>query len=99
MCTYVHHLLHTYEMSAHALLAVPNLAVLDRFFTGIREFISTEDWDKEVTRFEEVYDEGSKVFEEARAMWSDADLARWEGWLAREKVKQEESTLGTVVEM
>lgn len=100
---YVHHLLHTHEMSAHALLVMHNLAILDRFFAGIREFIrsdpSSEDWDIEVTRFEEVYDEGLTVFEEARVMWRDVDLARGKGRLAREKAKQEESTLGTAIEM
>lgn len=33
---YIHHLLQTHEMSAHTLLAMHNLTVLDRFFEGIR---------------------------------------------------------------
>ncbi|KAI5118130.1 hypothetical protein M0805_008037 [Coniferiporia weirii] len=33
---YVHHLLHTHEMSAHALLAAHNLAVVDAFFASVR---------------------------------------------------------------
>ena len=33
---YLHHLLHTHEMSAHTFLAAHNLAVLDAFFAGIR---------------------------------------------------------------
>lgn len=98
---YVHHLLHTHEMSAHSLLVLHNLAVLDQFFLGIRELLSNRpgDWDQEVKRFGKVYDEGLKVFEEARMMWRDVDLARGKGRLAREKVKQEEGTLGTAVEL
>ena len=37
---YLHHLLHTHEMSAHALLVMHNLEVLDRFFEGIRGVLS-----------------------------------------------------------
>ncbi|KAH9077729.1 hypothetical protein EDB83DRAFT_1508911 [Lactarius deliciosus] len=37
---YVHHLLHTHEMSAHTLLALHNLAVLDTFFAGARRVLS-----------------------------------------------------------
>lgn len=33
---YLHHLLHTHEMSAHTFLTAHNLAVLDAFFSGIR---------------------------------------------------------------
>jgi hypothetical protein len=40
---YVHHLLHTYEMFAHALLALHNLAILDAFFAGMRRVTSTID--------------------------------------------------------
>jgi hypothetical protein len=36
---YIHHLLQTHEMSAHTLLAMHNLTVLDRFFGGVREVL------------------------------------------------------------
>jgi hypothetical protein len=75
---YLHHLLHTHEMSAHTFLAAHNLAVLDAFFSGIRSTLaatvdfesppSTEQsntsapaktvFEKEVARFEHIYDEG-----------------------------------------
>ncbi|PPQ87622.1 hypothetical protein CVT25_005807 [Psilocybe cyanescens] len=38
---YMHHLLHTHEMSAHALLVLHNLAVLDAFFAGVRGVIAS----------------------------------------------------------
>ena len=38
---YIYHLLHTHEMSAHALLVMHNLAVLDRFFEGVRGVIGS----------------------------------------------------------
>ena len=36
---YIHHLLHTHEMSAHALLVMHNLTVVEAFFEGIREVL------------------------------------------------------------
>ena len=36
---YLHHLLHTHEMSAHALLAAHNLAVAEAFFTSVRALL------------------------------------------------------------
>ncbi|KAL5514900.1 hypothetical protein ACEPAG_2216 [Sanghuangporus baumii] len=37
---YIHHLLHTHEMSAHTLLAAHNLAVADAFFAAVRLVLS-----------------------------------------------------------
>lgn len=37
---YIHHLLHTHEMSAHTLLAAHNLSVAEMFFASIRKFLS-----------------------------------------------------------
>jgi len=55
---YVHHLLHTHEMSAHTLLALHNLAVLDTFFAGVRRVLSEqpERFSEEITRFGKTYD-------------------------------------------
>ncbi|KAJ3567187.1 hypothetical protein NP233_g6527 [Leucocoprinus birnbaumii] len=108
-------------MSAHSLLVLHNLSVLDIFFASIRDFISHASnsgaevnvngdvesgverkvgtWEEEVKRFEEYYDETLEVFDEAKTMWRDVDLARGKGRLAREKKKQEESVLGTSVEL
>lgn len=57
---YVHHLLHTHEMSAHALLTVHNLSVVDRFFADIRDVLEKGGVDKfteEVQRFRDWYDD------------------------------------------
>ncbi|KAI5832796.1 hypothetical protein K523DRAFT_297441 [Schizophyllum commune Tattone D] len=106
-CTraYLHHLLHTHEMSAHSLLVVHNLAVLDAFFAGVRRVLSgegsssldTDSFARQVDRFEAEYDGDLTIFEEARARWLEVDRARGKGRLAREKVKQQEATLGTAV--
>lgn len=39
---YVHHLLHTHEMSAHALLVMHNLTVMDAFMSGVRSVLEKE---------------------------------------------------------
>ncbi|KAL6309181.1 tRNA-guanine(15) transglycosylase-like protein [Sparassis latifolia] len=100
--SYIHHLLHTHEMSSHSLLVMHNLAVLDAFFAGVRAVLAGADgiaeFDRQVDRFMEVYDEEMAVFEEAAADWLQVDLARGKGRLAREKAKQE-STLGTAVDV
>ncbi|KAF8630572.1 hypothetical protein AX17_005384 [Amanita inopinata Kibby_2008] len=88
---YLHHLLHTHEMSAHSLLVMHNLSVLDAFFGGIRRVIASSEgtFAHEVERFVATYDEDLKVFDEAVTEWRDVDLARGKGRLAREKVKLE----------
>lgn len=108
---YLHHLLHTHEMGAHTLLVAHNLAILDAFFAGVRrvlrrgagegggdhDVLDSEAFAKEVDRFEEEYDGDLAIIEEARARWLEVDRARGKGRLAREKVKQEQATLGTAV--
>lgn len=100
---YIHHLLHTHEMSSHSLLAMHNISVLDAFMSGIRAVLAGPDGESrfkaEVDKFCEGYDEGMSVFEDARKMWTDVELARGKGRLAREREKQNESTLGTAVEL
>ncbi|KXN87057.1 hypothetical protein AN958_09403 [Leucoagaricus sp. SymC.cos] len=99
---YAHHLLHTHEMSAHSLLVMHNLAILDNFFAGIRTRLeqNPEKWEEEVKRFEVFYDEKMEVCEDAKRMWRDVELARGKGRLAREKKKQtKEDPLGTSVEL
>lgn len=86
---YVHHLLHTHEMSSHTLLAMHNLTVLDRFFEGIRQVLSQEEgvvqFAREITRFGEKYDEKMAVFAEAQVLWAKVERERGKGRLAREK--------------
>ena len=98
---YVHHLLHTHEMSAHALIALHNLAVLDAFFAGVRRVLSgqPETFSQEITRFEQIYDGELGVLAEARKDWNEVTLARGKGRIAREREKQKQDTLGTAVEL
>lgn len=42
---YVHHLLHTHEMSAHALLVMHNLTVMNAFMSGVRDVLEREQGD------------------------------------------------------
>lgn len=90
---YLHHLLHTHEMSAHTLLTMHNLTVLDIMFAKIRSTIKqfgVEEYAAQVDRFEAEYDEELEILEEARNMWEQVDLARGKGRLAREKKAQVE---------
>ncbi|KAG6856085.1 hypothetical protein H0H87_007525 [Tephrocybe sp. NHM501043] len=87
---YLHHLLHTHEMSAHALLVSHNLAVVDAFMAGVRSVLDNEGRDgfaAQVRRFEAAYSEDGAVVDEARVMWAEVDRARGKGRLAREKEK------------
>lgn len=100
---YVHHLLHTHEMSAHTLLALHNLAVLDIFFAGVRHVLSErpEQFSEEITRFEQTYDGKLGVFAESRKDWNEVTLARGKGRLVREKERQklEQEALDTAMEL
>ncbi|KAA1474474.1 tRNA-guanine transglycosylase [Dentipellis sp. KUC8613] len=98
---YLHHLLHTHEMSAHTLLAAHNLAVLDAFLAGVRAVIrrGAAEFAREVERFEAAYEAEMRVFGEAKRCWAEVEMARGKGRLTREKEKQEEDTLGTAVEL
>lgn len=98
---YVHHLLHTHEMSAHALIALHNLALLDVFFAGVRRVLSEqpETFSQEIARFEQIYDGKLGVLAEARKDWNEVTLARGKGRIAREREKQKQDTLGTAVEL
>ncbi|KAI9513488.1 tRNA-guanine(15) transglycosylase-like protein [Russula earlei] len=102
---YVHHLLHTHEMSAHTLLALHNLAVLDTFFAGVRRVLSERPaaLSQEIRQFEQTYDGKLGVLAEAKKAWTEVNLARGKGRLARErereKQRQRQDTLGTAVEL
>ncbi|KAH9951983.1 tRNA-guanine(15) transglycosylase-like protein [Amylocystis lapponica] len=96
--SYLHHLLHTHEMSSHSLLVMHNLAVLDAFFAGVRAVlanpIDVAGFERHVETFLASYDEDMVLFDEAKVIWAEVELARGKGRLAREKVKQMESNLG-----
>jgi hypothetical protein len=97
---YMHHLLHTHEMSAHTLLALHNLAVLDTFFAGVRRVLSERpaQFSEEITRFEQTYDGKLGVFAESRKDWNEVTLARGKGRLVREKERQKDA-LETAMEL
>ncbi|KAH9934864.1 tRNA-guanine(15) transglycosylase-like protein [Fomitopsis serialis] len=102
MRSYVHHLLHTHEMSAHSLLVMHNLSVLDAFFADVRgvlERADVEEFGRHVDWFLDTYDEEMRIFDEAKVDWAKVEMARGKGRLAREKVKQAESSLGTSVDV
>ncbi|EJD01988.1 uncharacterized protein FOMMEDRAFT_141186 [Fomitiporia mediterranea MF3/22] len=104
---YIHHLLHTHEMSAHALLAAHNLAITDAFFKAIRIMLArgsshahdTHVHTHKVERFCATYDGALRIFGEAKRDWIAVDHARGKGRLAREKAKQGEENLGTKPEI
>ncbi|KII91545.1 hypothetical protein PLICRDRAFT_156720 [Plicaturopsis crispa FD-325 SS-3] len=99
---YIHHLLMTHEMSALAFLVTHNLSVLSAFFASVRAVLADPEADafaREVQRFCETHDEDGVVFDEAKVMWADVEFARGKGRMAREKAKQEATTLGTAVEL
>ncbi|VDB87075.1 unnamed protein product [Peniophora sp. CBMAI 1063] len=99
---YLHHLLHTHEMSASSFLVTHNITVLSSFLAGVRDVLahrSKEEFERETERFLEVYDGELKVLARGRVQWAEVELARGRGRLAREKEKQGKDTLGTAVEL
>lgn len=92
---YIHHLLHTHEMSAHALLVAHNLAVVSAFLECVRQvWVEGADGSRsarfalEVERFSSAYDESGELFIAAKKDWECVDRARGKGRLTREMDKQ-----------
>ncbi|PCH38308.1 hypothetical protein WOLCODRAFT_136159 [Wolfiporia cocos MD-104 SS10] len=96
--SYIHHLLHTHEMSAHSLLVMHNISVLDAFMAGIRTVLEgptgVEEFHKHVEDFVNCFDEDQVVFDEAKVDWAGVGRARGKGSSSREEIKQ---ALGTAV--
>ncbi len=86
---YIHHLLHTHEMSSHALLAMHNLTMMDAFFASIRQVLSQVDgitvFKTEVDKFAATYSEDMTVLSNARVDWARVEKERGKGRLMREK--------------
>ncbi|KAG8778281.1 hypothetical protein FRC16_003892 [Serendipita sp. 398] len=85
---YIHHLLHTHEMSAYALLHLHNLSVVDSFFANVRRLLISGDEKKfreEVVRFYRAYELPEGLFDEARVRWREVEDARGKGRLKRER--------------
>lgn len=97
---YLHHLLHTHEMSAHALLMMHNLTVADAFFAGVRKVLAlgNRTFEEEVRVFETVYDESMSVMDAAKDAWGTVDKERGKGRLAREQQKTAQTTELKVLE-
>ncbi|KAF8581815.1 hypothetical protein K439DRAFT_1647791 [Ramaria rubella] len=105
---YLHHLLHTHEMSAHSLLVMHNLTVMDSFMRGVRDVLQLQNQDTasrsgedrpslfelEIARFGELYDARLGVLDRARACWGEVDRARGKGRLGRERERQKAKTSG-----
>lgn len=92
--SYIHHLLHTHEMSSHTLLAMHNISVMDSFFSGIREVLRRTQaeahlFTQEIERFVATYGEPGELFAEAEKDWAKVESERGKGRLAREKEKQD----------
>ncbi|THH23281.1 hypothetical protein EUX98_g7901 [Antrodiella citrinella] len=94
--SYIHHLLHTHEMSSHTLLAMHNFFIMDAFFSGIRDVLHRSQteaglFEREVERFVATYEDPRRLFTETEKDWAKVESERGKGRLAREKAAQEES--------
>lgn len=96
MRSYIHHLLHTHEMSSHSLLMMHNLSAMDAFFTGIRHILAqptaAQSFSDEVELFCATYNEPMELFREADMEWARVESERGKGRLAREKEKSVQTT-------
>ncbi|KAF8714585.1 Queuine tRNA-ribosyltransferase, partial [Rhizoctonia solani] len=90
---YIHHLLHTHEMSAHTLLTFHNLAVVEAMMAGARSTIENGTFEKELRLFEARYDGSMQVLRDAEKAWRGVDRARGKGRLAREKAEKAQYAL------
>ena len=84
---YIHHLLHTHEMSAHALLTMHNLSVVDQFFTDIRSVLErdgVEKFTEEVQKFGGWYDGDEVVGDAARGLGELGEVEIVGGVMGRE---------------
>lgn len=84
---YIHHLLHTHEMSAHALLTMHNLSVVDRFFADIRNILERDGVDRfreEVQKFRDWYDDDEIVGDGTQDLGGDDEVEVVGGIMGRE---------------
>ncbi|KAG8790793.1 hypothetical protein FRC12_011018 [Ceratobasidium sp. 428] len=80
-------------MSAHTLLTLHNLAVLEAMIGGARSAIAAGTYEQELRRFEDRYDGGMGVLREAEKNWRSVDRARGKGRLARERAEKGQGVL------
>ena len=78
---YVHHLLHTHEMTSHVLLAMHNTCVVAHFLHGVRASLVAGTFESDKRAFEAVYEEHLACLEEARREWGKVAQERGKGRL------------------
>lgn len=78
---YVHHLLHTHEMTAHVLLAMHNTCVMAAFMKAIRRCIQEGTLDAEADRFEAAYRSDLECLSQAQKSWDEVHQQRGKGRL------------------
>lgn len=96
---YVHHLLHTHEMTSHVLLAMHNTCVMDLFISGIRASLRDGTFDKDRVDFEQLYVEELHCLEEARVAWGRVHRERGKGRLKGLGQERKEEALSGYTEL
>jgi hypothetical protein len=90
---YVHHLLHSHEMTSHVLLAMHNTCVMDLFMRDVRGSIKSGRFTEDKRRFEEMYSEELGCLKAARAEYDRVNKERGKGRL--KGLGQDRRDLGT----
>lgn len=78
---YLYHLLHTHEMTAHVLLAMHNICVMDLFMAQTRSSIKDETFEAKMDNFNRMYAEKLDCLHEAEAAWKLVHSQRGKGRL------------------
>jgi hypothetical protein len=78
---YVHHLLHTHEMTSHVLLAMHNTCVMDLFMAGIRKCIEDGSFEREKERFGDAYTSHLGCLQDAKVQAGKINQERGKGRL------------------
>ncbi|KAG0149918.1 hypothetical protein CROQUDRAFT_88467 [Cronartium quercuum f. sp. fusiforme G11] len=78
---YIHHLLHTHEMSAHVYLSLHNHAAMSNFLGSVRETLKAgpEAFEEAVENFEKAYSVPDSLECAAREAWRVVKTARGKG--------------------
>ena len=90
---YVHHLLHSHEMTSHVLLAMHNTCVMDLFMSDIRDSIKAGQFREDKQRFEKTYSEKLSCLKDAREEYDRVNRERGKGRL--KGLGQDRRDLGT----
>jgi hypothetical protein len=91
---YIHHLLHSHEMTAHVLLSLHNHRMMQEFVASVREAMAgldKEEFESEVRRFGETYEEQDlQAWKEAEVALDAVKKERGKGRLKESKGEGEE---------